>query len=155
MELRGGQCCPVNEEQRHVDHAILKRVAERTPTYKTIGPFSKMEGNCSTGAATLLRMAEVLENEIMVPSPGVVGLHHEIKTRNPVKGEPARARPAKPGEEIDYRSMREGEIDTTALTTALNRKFSQPIDTQREEQKQVLEKAEPKAHPTGPIPSKL
>ncbi|WP_409482579.1 hypothetical protein [Noviherbaspirillum sp. ST 5-3] len=60
-----------------------------------------------------------------------------------------------PREEIDYRSMREGEIDTTALTTALDRRFSQPIDAQRENQKQILEKAERKANTAEPLLSKL
>ncbi|EEV0189160.1 type III effector, partial [Escherichia coli] len=74
---------PLHEE-KSIPADNIKTMLNNIPTYKMLPPFTETQGNCSSGAATFLRKSGAEEKDILACSPRNYGLHHNIKTWDPL-----------------------------------------------------------------------
>ncbi|EHO9952202.1 T3SS effector EspW [Escherichia coli] len=82
---RNGTLIPTPlHEEKSIPAANIKTMLNNIPTYKMLPPFTETQGNCSSGAATFLRKSGAEEKDILACSPRNYGLHHNIKTWDPL-----------------------------------------------------------------------
>ncbi len=94
---------------------ILSQIQNKTPTYKMLPPFTPLQGNCSTGAATILRKAGTKEEDILACSPRNYGLHHPMYFWKPVPGEVILDETDKSDLRIDNSTIRNHSPDTVDI----------------------------------------
>lgn len=82
---RNGTLIPTPlHEEKSIPADNIKTMLNNIPTYKMLPPFTETQGNCSSGAAMFLRKSGAEEKDILACSPRNYGLHHNIKTWDPL-----------------------------------------------------------------------
>lgn len=113
---RNGTLLPCSEPNKgFVPPDILSQIQNKTPTYKMLPPFTPLQGNCSTGAATILRKAGTKEEDILACSPRNYGLHHPMYFWKPILGEEILDETDKSDLQVDNSTIRNHNPDTTDI----------------------------------------